>query len=57
MELLKMRLYMADPERRITRRNNTNNMISIEDGHVVIGKDVFDIVSQKGDIINRIASM
>jgi len=40
-----MRLYMADPERRITRRNNTNNMISIENGHVVIGNETFDIVS------------
>ena len=57
MELLKMRLYMADPERKITRRNNTNNMISIENGHVVIGKETFDIVSQKTDLINRIAAM
>jgi hypothetical protein len=45
MELLKMRLYMTTPERKITPRNNTNNMVSIENGHVVIGKEIFDIVS------------
>lgn len=57
MELLRLRLYMADPERKITRRNNINNMVSIENGHVVVGKENFDIVSQKNELINRIATM
>ena len=57
MELLKMRLYMADPERRITRRNNTNNMVSIENGHVTIGSQTFDIVSQRTELVNRIATL
>jgi hypothetical protein len=45
MDLLKMRLYMADPERKISKRNNINNMVSIENGHVVIGDKPYDVVS------------
>lgn len=57
MDLLKMRLYMADPERKLSRRNNVSNMITIENGNVTIGEQTFDVVSNKQALIDRIASM
>jgi hypothetical protein len=57
MELLRMRLYMANPERRISRRNSINNMISIENGHVVVGTQAFDVVGNRQQLVDRIASM
>lgn len=57
MDLLKMRLYIADPERKLSRRNNTNNMITINDGSVTIGDQQYDIVSGKKDLIERISTM
>jgi len=48
MELLNMRLYMADPQRKLSSRNNTSNMITIENGSVIIGNEKpYDIVSRK----------
>lgn len=32
-------------------------MVIIENGHVVIGNQTFDVISQKQDLVNRIASM
>ena len=57
LELLKMRLYIADPERKLSRRNNTSNMITIGDGSVTIGDQTYDIVSNKTELINRIAQL
>jgi hypothetical protein len=55
MDLLKLRLYMADPERRLTSRNNTSNMITIQGTDVIIGNNTYNIVTHKNELINRIA--
>lgn len=57
LSLLRMRLYMADPDRKISAWNNVNNLIQIQDSTVIIGKDKYDIVSQKQELINRISNM
>jgi hypothetical protein len=44
-ELLNLRLYMATPNRNITRYNNVGNMISLDHGQVTIGDQTYDIVS------------
>lgn len=56
-ELLSLRLYMANPNRQITKYNNTGNMISLENNRVVIGNQSYNIVSQKAELIRRIAQM
>jgi len=57
MELLKMRLYMADPQRRLSFRNNTANMITLGNNTITIGNEEFDIISQKNELIRRVAQM
>jgi hypothetical protein len=57
MELLKLRLYMFDPQRKLSSRNNTRNMVTIRQNEVVIGDVAYDIISQKNELIRRIARM
>lgn len=57
MDLLNLRLYMADPSKKLSFRNNTSNMIRFEGGDVVIGEDHYDINTQADKLIARIAQM
>jgi len=58
MSLLQQRLYLYDPNRRLSPYNNRNNMVTInQNGDVTIGNDSYNIFAKRQELINRISSM
>lgn len=58
MTLLSQRLYISDPSRQLSKYNNTNNMVTINnDGTIVIGNESYDIMTQRNSLIQKFAKM
>lgn len=58
MNLLKQRLYIADPSRQLSKYNNVSNMITINnDGTIVIGNESYNVMTQRNALIQRLAAM
>ena len=58
MTLLSQRLYISDPSRQLSKYNNTNNMVTINnDGTIIIGNESYDIMTQRNSLIQKFAKM
>ena len=56
--LLKQRLYIADPTRRISKYNNPGNLITIgENGNVSVGKEQYNVFTGRKALVDRISIM
>ena len=56
--LLSQRLYIADPQKRISKYNNLKNMIRLGDnGNLTIGKDAYNVFSDRQRLVERISEM
>ena len=57
--LLNQFLYVLDPRnpKTLNEFNKTGNLVSIVNGSVIIGKQAFDLATQKQNLIDKISSM
>ena len=57
LNLLKQRLYIREADKYMTEYNKDSNMITLLQDGVKIGNDTYNVITQKSEIVARIAAM